>query len=90
MWTRYRIARISPATGQVLSWIDISGLLSPLERLLYGSPNGIAYDAQHDRIFVTGKRWPSVFEIRVQSDASAMRSIRLGNEHRSFAASAYD
>lgn len=64
VWRQYRIARISPATGQVVSWIDISGLLSPLERLLAGSPNGIAYDAKNDRIFVTGKRWPKVFEIR--------------------------
>jgi glutamine cyclotransferase len=65
VWRQYRIARISPASGQVLSWIDISGLLSPLDRVLAGSPNGIAYDATSDRIFVTGKRWPKVFEIRV-------------------------
>ena len=65
VWRQYRIARISPASGRVLSWIDISGLLSPVERLLAGSPNGIAYDAASDRIFVTGKRWAKVFEIRV-------------------------
>ena len=68
VWQQYRIARISPASGQVLSWIDISGLLSPLDRLLAGLPNGIAYDAKTDRIFVTGKRWPKVFEIRVSRD----------------------
>jgi len=64
IWGRYRIARISPASGRVLAWIDISGLLSPLDRLRAGSPNGIAYDAKTDRIFITGKRWPKVFEIR--------------------------
>lgn len=65
VWGQYRIARISPTSGQVLSWVSISGLLSPLDRLLAGSPNGIAYDAENDRIFLTGKRWPKVFEIRV-------------------------
>ncbi len=66
VWGQYRIARISPVSGRVLSWIDISGLMSPLDRLLAGSPNGIAYDATNDRVFVTGKRWPKVFEIRVR------------------------
>lgn len=65
IWGQYRIARISPASGRVLSWIDISGLLSPLARLRAGSPNGIACDAATGRIFVTGKGWPKVFEIRV-------------------------
>jgi len=66
IWYSDRIARIAPATGRVLGWIDLSGLLSPAER---GSPdavlNGIAYDAQHDRLFVTGKLWPKIFEIRI-------------------------
>lgn len=66
IWHENRIARISPQTGDVLGWIDLSGLLSPMiktgpEDVL----NGIAYDAQHDRLFVTGKRWPSIFEIQV-------------------------
>jgi glutamine cyclotransferase len=69
VWGRYAIARISPASGQVLSWIDVSGLMSPLDRLLAGSPNGIAYDAKNNRIFVTGKRWPGMFEIRVSSES---------------------
>jgi glutaminyl-peptide cyclotransferase len=68
IWRQYRIARISPASGHVLSWVDISGLMSPLDRLLAGSPNGIAYDDKTDHIFVTGKRWPSLFEIRVSWD----------------------
>jgi glutamine cyclotransferase len=60
------IARIDPATGQVLGWIDISGMLAPQD--LPGSevPNGIAYDPAGKRIFVTGKRWPKLFEIVVQ------------------------
>jgi glutaminyl-peptide cyclotransferase len=66
VWHTDRIARISPATGQVLGWIDLSGLLPPgsvsdPEAVL----NGIAYDAAHDRLFVTGKLWPKLFEIKV-------------------------
>ena len=66
IWHSDRIARISPATGRVLGWIDLTGLLpaakhSTAEAVL----NGIAYDAQHDRLFVTGKLWPKIFEIRV-------------------------
>ena len=68
IWQTDRIARISPQTGQVLGWIDLTGLLSPEER----QPpvdvlNGIAYDSASDRLFVTGKRWPKLFEIDVVS-----------------------
>jgi glutaminyl-peptide cyclotransferase len=65
VWMTDRIARIDPATGQVKGWIDLTGLLDtgklpdPTNDVL----NGIAYDAQHDRLFVTGKRWPRLFEI---------------------------
>ena len=66
VWHTDRIARISPATGQVLGWIDLVGLLSPGE---VSDPeavlNGIAYDAAHDRLFVTGKLWPKLFEIKI-------------------------
>lgn len=60
-----RIARIDPATGAVTGWIDLSGLLKPAERPRDsgGVLNGIAYDAKTDRVFVTGKLWPKVFEI---------------------------
>jgi glutamine cyclotransferase len=66
VWHTNRIAIISPATGDVLNWIDLTGLLPPgsvtdPEAVL----NGIAYDAAHDRLFVTGKLWPSLFEIKV-------------------------
>jgi glutamine cyclotransferase len=65
VWHTDRIARIDPQTGKVKAWVDLTGLLSaPLpdpEAVL----NGIAYDAQHDRLFVTGKLWPTIFEIAV-------------------------
>jgi glutaminyl-peptide cyclotransferase len=66
VWHTDRIARISPATGQVLGWIDLTGLLAPGE---VSDPeavlNGIACDAARDRLFVTGKLWPKLFEIKV-------------------------
>jgi len=65
VWKTYRIARISPKTGQVLGWIDLSGLLAPREAQTVDVLNGIAYDAQQDRLFVTGKLWPKLFEIKI-------------------------
>ena len=69
IWETERIARIDPATGRVVGWIDLAGLLSPNERLAgpEGTDvlNGIAYDAKGNRLFVTGKRWPKLFEIRL-------------------------
>jgi glutaminyl-peptide cyclotransferase len=63
VWQTDRIARIDPASGQVRGWIDLTGLL-PTERQKPGGVlNGIAYDAEHDRLFVTGKLWPTLFEI---------------------------
>jgi glutaminyl-peptide cyclotransferase len=58
------IARISPRDGQVIAWIDLKALL-PVEQRIDDEAvlNGIAYDAKYDRIFVTGKRWPTVFQI---------------------------
>jgi glutaminyl-peptide cyclotransferase len=60
-----RIVRFSPKTGQVTGWIDLTGLLPPREKVGADVLNGIAYDAAGDRLFVTGKLWPRVFEIRV-------------------------
>jgi glutamine cyclotransferase len=66
VWQSDRIARISPQTGRVLGWIDLTGLLNPMYRRDGGAVlNGIAYDAVHKRLFVTGKLWPTVFEIRL-------------------------
>jgi glutamine cyclotransferase len=66
VWHTDRIARIAPATGKVLGWIDLGGLLLAGQVTdPEGVLNGIAYDAAHNRLFVTGKLWPSLFEIKV-------------------------
>jgi glutamine cyclotransferase len=66
IWHSDRIARIAPATGKVLGWIDLTGLLPPSERSTPEAVlNGIAWDAARDRLFVTGKLWPKLFEIKV-------------------------
>ena len=64
VWRTDLIARIDPDTGQVTGWVDLTGLLGDTPA---GRPvdvlNGIAYDEEHDRLFVTGKLWPTLFEI---------------------------
>jgi glutamine cyclotransferase len=66
VWKTDRIALIDPHTGQVTGWIDLTGLLSEEDRLLpVDVLNGIAYDAGDDRLFVTGKLWPKIFEIEL-------------------------
>ena len=70
VWKRDRIARIDPETGQVRAWVDLRGLLgstrvgSPLEDVL----NGIAHDPESGAIYVTGKRWPYMFKIKVTGE----------------------
>jgi glutamine cyclotransferase len=77
LWHSDRIARISPATGRVLGWIDLTGLL-PADQ--HSGPesvlNGIAYDAEHDRLFVTGKLWPLLFEIKIIPEKAASAAAR--------------
>lgn len=63
IWQTDRIARIAPASGRVTGWIDLSGLLPPADQAHVDVLNGIAYDVEHDRLFVTGKLWPKLFEI---------------------------
>lgn len=66
VWQTDRIARISPETGEVVGWIDLEGLLSPEDRKRrIDVLNGIAYDVKNDRLFVTGKLWPKLFEIEL-------------------------
>jgi glutamine cyclotransferase len=65
VWQTDRIARISPKTGHVAGWIDLRGLLSARDAQGVDVLNGIAYDAAGDRLFVTGKLWPRLFEIKV-------------------------
>jgi glutamine cyclotransferase len=68
VWQTDLVARIAPETGRVIGWIDLRGLLTAEDRL---EPvdvlNGIAYDAEADRLFVTGKLWPKLFEIELIS-----------------------
>jgi glutamine cyclotransferase len=66
VWQTDRIARISPRDGRVVGWIDLKFLMSPTYRLEPGAVlNGIAYDPSTKRLFVTGKLWPSIFELRL-------------------------
>jgi glutamine cyclotransferase len=66
IWQTDKIARISPRTGKVLGWIDLSGIIDKHELQGAGAVlNGIAYDSAGDRLFVTGKLWPKLFEIKV-------------------------
>jgi glutaminyl-peptide cyclotransferase len=76
VWHTNRIARISPQTGEIVGWIDLSGLLSSVYRLEPEAVlNGIAYDPVGKRLFVTGKLWPSVFEITLKRRGVAPRKI---------------
>jgi glutamine cyclotransferase len=66
VWTTDRIARIDPSTGRVLAWIDMSGLLPSAQRTNGNAVlNGIAFDQARNRLFVTGKLWPKLFEITI-------------------------
>ncbi len=66
VWKTSRIARIDPAHGKLLGWIELDGLLSPQENAQRVDVlNGIAYDPDTNRLFVTGKWWPKLFQIEV-------------------------
>ena len=67
IWQTDRIVRIDPKTGKVVGWIDLTGLLGDADRAAgeVDVLNGIAYDAASDRLFVTGKLWPKLFEIKL-------------------------
>jgi len=66
VWQTNRIARIDPQTGRVLGWIELHGLLGAADpNRAVDVLNGIAYDAVGDRLFVTGKLWPTLFEIEL-------------------------
>jgi len=67
VWQTDRIARIDPKTGHVIGWIDLSAILPDRDRIKDHTDvlNGIAYDTAKKRLFVTGKFWPKVFEIRL-------------------------
>jgi glutaminyl-peptide cyclotransferase len=66
IWHTDRIARISPSSGKVLGWLNLTGIID--KRRLRSSDsvlNGIAYDSVEDRLFVTGKQWPELFQIEL-------------------------
>jgi glutaminyl-peptide cyclotransferase len=71
------IARIDPATGHVVGWIDLGNLLSASDKrdvtTRGGVANGIAFDSVRNRVFVTGKLWPRLFEIDLGSDTRSSR-----------------
>jgi glutamine cyclotransferase len=64
VWQTERIARIAPLTGKVIAWIDLDGLKDATGGERPDVLNGIAYDAKNDRVFVTGKWWPKLYEIK--------------------------
>lgn len=70
IWQSNRIAVIDPADGRILAWLDLSALAQRIERGADWDANdnvlnGIAYDAGRDRFYVTGKRWPAMYELRI-------------------------
>jgi glutamine cyclotransferase len=66
IWQTDYVARIDPRTGRIAGYIDLRGLLTAAERSATDVLNGIAYDEAGDRLFVTGKLWPKLFEIKLQ------------------------
>jgi glutaminyl-peptide cyclotransferase len=75
VWHTDRIAVIDPATGHVTAWIDLTGLRPAASRQdAEAVLNGIAYDEARDRLFVTGKRWPTLFEITLRPPLPARGS----------------
>ena len=68
IWTEDRIARIHPDTGEVAAFVDLAGILPRASRVRYPEIdvlNGIAWDPESGRVFVTGKKWPTLFEIEL-------------------------
>lgn len=67
IWETDWIVRLDPQTGKILGWIDLKDLLARTDRSASTDVlNGIAYDGAGDRLFVTGKRWPKLFQIRLK------------------------
>jgi len=66
VWKTDYIARIAPTNGRVTGWINLKGLAGSALLGPDAVLNGIAYDSVKDRIFVTGKLWPKLFEIKLK------------------------
>ena len=71
IWHSPRIARIDPKSGQVVAWIDLKSLAAKEQDGPEDVLNGIAYDARGKRLFVTGKDWPELLEIRVEDQPAS-------------------
>ena len=69
--------RIDPHSGEVVGVINLAGLLAPADQVQGQTDvlNGIAYDAKRDRLFVTGKNWPKLFEIRLRQAGEVYSSV---------------
>ena len=65
VWMSNKVAIINPNTGKVTGWIDFTGIYTPETSNSDNVLNGIAYDAEGDRLFVTGKRWSQLFQIKL-------------------------
>lgn len=65
IWQTDKIAIINPDSGQVRGWIDLAGIYTPENNNSNNVLNGIAYDAEYDRLFVTGKKWSKLFQIKL-------------------------
>ncbi len=75
VWQSNWLVRIDPGNGHVVGIVNLTGLLQPSD-IVPGQTdvlNGIAYDAKNDRLFVTGKNWPKLFEIRLRKSPAAQR-----------------
>jgi len=65
IWKEEKIAIINPETGRVTGWIDLEGIRELVNQVTSDVLNGIAYDTNEDRLFVTGKMWSKLFEIEL-------------------------
>ena len=68
IWHSTRIARVDPSSGQIVAWIDLSSIAAKEPHREEEVLNGIAYDKSADRLFVTGKKWSKLYEIKVQEN----------------------
>jgi glutamine cyclotransferase len=74
IWQTNQIARIDPQSGKVKAWVDLTGIPETARPADADAVlNGIAYDSEHDRLFVTGKDWPHLYEIRLTPPTGATR-----------------
>lgn len=83
VWLTDKVVRIDPHSGRVTAWIDLSGLLTPEEQAAADVLNGIAYDVEGERLFVTGKLWPKLFEIELVLEEPLVLGLPIVVQRRS-------